>query len=106
MIVNILNFTGYEDSCEVIFTNFKNEYIKTYFLENLELEFYINRQKNHQVKIKGYKCVQYDDLKSSMPNTLSKHDLILIETEIKNIIDWESWEQENELDIDDFMYND
>jgi len=106
MAVNISNFTGYEDSCEVIFTNSKGEYIKTFFLENLELDLFINQQKNHAVKITGYKCVQYDDLKSGMPNTLSNHELVLIETQMINLIDWELWEQENELDVDDFMYND
>ena len=106
MIVNILNFTGYEDSCEIIFTNSNGEYIKTFFLENLEIDLYINQQKNHTVKITGYKCVQYDDLKSGMPNTLSKYEVILIETAMRNLIDWESWELENELDVDDFMYND
>ena len=106
MIVNILNFTGYEDSCEIIFTNSNDEYMKTLFLEDLELDLSINQQKNHQVKITGYKCVQYDDLKSGMPNTLSNYDLVIIETAMKNLIDWELWEQENELDVDDFMYND
>jgi hypothetical protein len=80
--------------------------MKTFFLENLELDLFINQQKNHAVKIKGYKCVQYDDLKSAISNTLSNHELVMIETAMKNLIDWELWEQENELDVDDFMYND
>lgn len=106
MIVNISNFTGYENECEVILSNSKGEYIKTFFLQDLECDLYINQQKNHAVKIQSYKCVQYDDLKSGMQNTLSNHELILIETHMIDLIDWELWEQENELDVDEFMYND
>jgi hypothetical protein len=103
MILSISNFTGYEDECEVIFTNSKGEYIKTLFFENLKIKLYVNLQDNHAVKIESYNCIKYDDLEIATPITLSNHETSLIEEAIKDIIDWESFEESKESNVDDFM---
>ncbi len=106
MVTSISNFTGYEDECEVIFTNSKGEYIRTLFFENLKIKLYVNIQEKHAVKIESYNCIKYDDLEIGTPITLTKHETSLIEEAIKNVIDWESWEESKESNIDDFMYLD
>ena len=106
MTISISNFTGYEDECEVIFTNSKGEYIKTLFFENLKIKLYVNLQEKHDVKIESYNCIKYDDLEIASPITLTNHETSLIEEAIKKLIDWESWEESKESNIDDFMYLD
>lgn len=106
MTLSISNFTGYEDECEVIFTNSKGEYIKTLFFENLKIKLYVNLQEKHDVKIESYNCIKYDDLEIATPITLTNHETLLIEEAINKLIDWESWEESKESNIDDFMYLD
>ena len=106
MTLNIINYTGYEKECEIIFTNSKGEYVKTLFFENLKLKLFTNIQGNYKVKIESYTCIKYDDLQIGTPITLNNHETSLIEEEIKNIIDWDYWEESKESNIDDFMYLD
>ena len=106
MVLKIENFTGYEDSCEVIINDSNDKYQKTYFLQNLEFEMYINQQGNRSVKITNYNCTQYNDLEVGSPYMLKGYELELIQNEIKNIVDWEEWEESQDKDVDDFMNND
>lgn len=106
MVIKIQNFTGYEDSCEIIINDNNGNYQKTYFLENLQFEMYLNQQDNRAVRITNYNCTHYNDLEVGVPHTLKNYELELIQNEIKNIVDWEEWEEIQELDVDDFMNND
>jgi hypothetical protein len=103
MTLNISNYTGYEDECEVIFTNSKGEYVKTLFFKNLKVKLYTNIKGNYKVGIESYNCIKYDDLQIGTPITLNNHETLLIEEAISNIIDWESFEESKESNIDDFM---
>jgi hypothetical protein len=106
MVIKIEKFTGYEDSCEVIINDKDGKYQKTYFLENLKFDMFLNLQNNRSIRITGYNCTHYNDLEVGLPYTLKRHELELIQNEIKNIVDWEEWEENQELDVDDFMHND
>lgn len=106
MQIKIENFTGYEDSCEVIINDNSGNYQKTYFLQNLKFDMYINQQGNRSIRITGYNCTQYNDLDVGVPYTLKNYELELIQNEIKNIVDWEEWQESQDLNVDDFMNND
>jgi hypothetical protein len=106
MQIKIENFTGYENSCEVIINDNNGQYQKTYFLENLTYDMYFNQQGNRAIRITGYNCTHYNDLEVGSPYTLKKYELELIENGIKDIVDWEEWEESQEKDVDDFMNND
>jgi hypothetical protein len=106
MVIKIENFTGYEDNCEIIINDNNGNYQRTYFLENLEFDMYLNQQCNRAIRITNYNCTHYNDLEVGIPYTLKNLELELIQNEIKNIVDWEEWEESQEKDVDDFMNND
>ena len=106
MVIKIEKFTGYEDSCEVIINDKNGKYLKTFFIDDLEYEMLLNQQSNRTVKITGYNCTQYNDLEAGVSYIPSNYELQLIQNEMKNLVDWEEWEERYNLDLDDLINND
>jgi hypothetical protein len=105
MRLKIENFTGFEKECEILVLNVKGEYQKTFYLTNLELKLYKNIHFNHDVKIISCKCVEYVDSEEGVEYNLKNHEILLIQTAIKKMIDWEEWEESNNYDDSDFIEN-
>jgi hypothetical protein len=66
----------------------------------------LNQQSNRTVKIIGYNCTQYNDLEAGVSYIPSNYELQLIQNEMKNLVDWEEWEERYNLDLDDLINND
>jgi hypothetical protein len=105
--LTVKGFTGYENSCEVLYYDNKGEYFKSRVLENLEFELKINAHGNHAVGIQSYVCTTYDDqFISGRLENLPKHDIYQIERALTESVDWESWDMSQEFDANEFMSND
>jgi hypothetical protein len=105
MHLKINNFTGFEKECEILVLNIKGEYQKTFYLTNLELKLFKNIQNNYDVKIISYECIEYVDSEEGVKYNFKNHEIILIQTAIKEMIDWEEWEESNHYDDSDFIEN-
>jgi hypothetical protein len=103
MVIEISNFTGVENSVEINYFNNQGEWLKTLILENLKIELSVNAHGNNHVKIKNYVCTLYEYSLNGVPTDLKKHQVYSIEKEMTNLIDWDSWEMEQDKDINDFM---
>ena len=107
MHVEVVNFTGHENSCTLNYYDYKGDYIKTHILEDLVVELFINIHGNHSVLIKSCKCTYYDELqKTGIIKTPKLHEIKRMEKEMAECVDWLSWDMQNDQDVDDFMLND
>jgi hypothetical protein len=103
----VKGFTGYENSCEVVYYDGKGDYLKSRLLENLDYELKVNAHGNHAVGIISYTCITYDDqFISGKPEELQKHEVYQIERALTEEVDWLSWDLSQEFDANDFMSND
>ena len=107
MHIEINNYTGHENTCEINYYDSKGDYNHSLVLDNLETELYVNIQGINSVRIVTCNCKYYDDLvKLGNVYTPSASQLSKIEKEMSNCIDWESWHEKKSTNVDDFLYND
>lgn len=104
MKIQIFNFTGYEDECEVSYFDNNDKYLKTFFLSNLNLTLYYDkRYETHKVTINSVECILFnknDD--TGTKHALDEFELFEIQQEMVGYIDWDDWE-ENKLIDDNFL---
>ena len=92
MEIQIHNWTGYEDECEIAyFEPFGGDYIKTYFLSKLNTRLYIDEDGASGVEIMSVECHTYDDQDNKMPHTLQDQEIRQIELEMPEYVDWQEW---------------
>jgi hypothetical protein len=103
MVIEVSKFTGVESSVEINYFNNQGEWFKTHILENLEIDLIVNTHGNNQVKLKTYFCSLFDDSCNGSPIDLNRHQVYYIEKELTNLIDWDSWQMQQDKDINDFM---
>lgn len=107
MHIEVINFTGHENNCTINYYDFKGDYVKTYLLEKLEVDLHINTHGNYSVTIKSCTCTYFDELqKNGIKKNPKTHEIAKIEYAMSDCVDWDSWEQSKNTDVDDFMSND
>lgn len=107
MHLDVVNFTGYENTCTINYYDHKGDYVRTYILENLETELLINQRGNYSVFIKSCKCTYFDDFyKTGIEKIPKLHEIKKIELALAECVDWNEWELKENQDVDDFMLND
>jgi hypothetical protein len=104
MHIEVNNYSGHENTCEINYYDSKGDYLKSLVLDNLETELFINQQGNYAVRILGCNCIYYDDeIKLGVVYNLKNSQIQSIENSMCDCIDWETWQEENSIDIDDFI---
>jgi hypothetical protein len=107
MHLDVVNFTGHENTCIINYYDHKGDYVRTYILDNLETELLINQRGNYSVLIKSSKCTFFDEFcKNGIEKIPKMHEIKKIEEAMAECIDWNEWELKSNQDIDDFMNND
>jgi hypothetical protein len=107
MRTEVKGFSGYESKCEITYFDKKGDYVRSRILENIDFELKINAHGNHSVSIESCKCITYDDqFFSGKIEDLADHDIYAIERILTDCVDWDAWDQSQEFDADDFLYND
>ena len=103
MEIQIFNFTGYEDECEVSYFDGERKYLKTLFLTNLDLTLYYDKKRDtHRVTINSVNATQYDKKDEGKAYLLDDFEIFEIEQEMAQYIDWCEWEENQKYD-DDFL---
>jgi hypothetical protein len=104
MEMQIFNFTGYEQECEVSFFNGQGKYLKTLFLTELDLTLYFDKkQETHKVTINSVESILFKKGdENGTKYILDDFELFEIQQEMVGYIDWEAWE-ENKLVDDNFL---
>ena len=106
MHIEINNYTGHESNCEINYYDIKGDYVYSLILEDLKTELYVNIQGRQSVRILESSCNYYDDFfKTGKVYTPKPHQIAKIEEEMSNCIDWDSWEQKQSTNVDDFFLN-
>lgn len=106
MHLEINNYTGHENNCEINYYDIKGDYVYSLVLENLKTELYVNIQGNQSVRIVECDCKYYDDFfKTGKVYTPKPHQINKIEDNMSNCIDWDAWEQKQSTNVDDFFLN-
>jgi hypothetical protein len=78
MHFEVINFTGYENSCTINYYDQKGDYVKTYVLENMEFELKINSKDNYQVIVNSFDCIYFDELiKIGIKKIPKRHEILL-----------------------------
>jgi len=104
MHIEVNNYTGHENTCEINYYDSKGDYLKSLVLDNLETELFVNQQGNNSVRIVSCNCMYYDELvKLGTIYNLKNSQIQVIENAMNDCIDWETWEQEKSINVDDFM---
>lgn len=107
MHLDVVNFTGHENTCTINYYDHKGDYVRTYILDNLVTELLINQRGNYAVFIKSCKCTYFDDLcKTGIEKIPKAHELKKIEEAMAECVDWDEWQLKSSQDVDDFMLND
>ena len=104
MEIQIYNFTGYEDSCEVSYFDEEGNHKKTLFLTELDLLLYHNDKKGlYGVTINKVNALLYEkDKDFGTEYKLDDFELFEIQCEMVNYINWQEWEA-NRLTDDNFL---
>jgi hypothetical protein len=107
MHIEVINFTGHESNCTINYYDNKGDYVKTYILDDLEVDLHINNQGNYSVMIKSCTCTYFDELqKNGIKKIPKEHEIVKIEYAMSECVDWESWYEKKSTNIDDFIPND
>jgi hypothetical protein len=105
MEIQIFNFTGYEEECEISYFNGEGKYLKTLFLTNLDLTLYHDKRRDeYKVTINSVDAMQFDGNEKGVVYMLDDFEIFEIQHEMVKYIDWNEWE-ENKL-VDDNFLND
>ena len=92
MEIQIHNWTGYEAECEVAyFEHLGGDYLKTYYLTNLNTRLFIDEDGASGVEILSVECHTYDDQDNEIKHTLTENEIWQLEGELWEYVDWDEW---------------
>lgn len=104
MHIDVVNFTGHENTCTINYYDHKGDYVRTYILEDLETELCINLHGKYSVRIKSCKFVYFDELcKKGEVRNPKLHEVKKMESQMCECVNWDEWELNRDKNIDDFM---
>jgi hypothetical protein len=99
MEIQIHNFTGYESECEVAyFEHLGGDYVKTYYLSDLNVRLSIDIMGDAYVQITKVKCHLFDIDDNEIAHTLTDQEIKDLQEEMVNYVDWDEWLESQKLD--------